>query len=91
MKVAKIKGIEEAKIEIMRQTKAEMSEILTMFADECMDYVWALWPAKTGRSIENLFVNPADIGCNHGQADRHGFQRCIRTSCRFRNHHEDIQ
>lgn len=59
MKVAKIKGIEEAKIEIMRQTKAEMSEILTMFADECMDYVWQLWPAKTGRSIENLFVSVA--------------------------------
>ena len=59
MKVARIKGIEEAKVEIMRQTQAEMPEILTMFADECMDYVWALWPAKTGRSIENLFVSVA--------------------------------
>ena len=59
MKVAKIKGIEEAKLDIQRQTKAQMSEILTMFADECMDYVWALWPAKTGRSIENLYVSLA--------------------------------
>lgn len=59
MKVAKIKGIQEAKIEIMRQTQAEMPEILTMFADECMDYVWALWPAKTGKSIKNLYVSVA--------------------------------
>lgn len=59
MKVAKIKGIEEAKIELMRQTKAQMPEILTMFADECMSYIWDLWPAKTGRSIENLYVSLA--------------------------------
>lgn len=58
-KVAKIKGIEEAKIELMRQTQAEMPEILTMFADECMPYIWEQWPAKTGRSIEDLYVSIA--------------------------------
>ena len=57
MKVAKIKGIEEAKIELMRQTNAQMPEILTAFADQCMDYIWQLWPAKTGRSIEDLYVS----------------------------------
>lgn len=59
MKVAKIKGIEEAKLDIQRQTKAQMAEILTMFADECMGYIWDLWPAKTGKSIENLYVSLA--------------------------------
>jgi hypothetical protein len=58
-KVAKIKGIEEAKLEIMRQTQAEMPAILTTFADECMRFVWDRWPAKTGRSIEHLVVDAA--------------------------------
>lgn len=57
MKVAKIKGIEEAKIEIMRQTKAEMPRVLTTFADECMRFIWERWPAKTGRSIQSLVVD----------------------------------
>lgn len=57
MKVAKIKGIEEAKLDIQRQTQAEMPKILTTFADECMAFIWERWPAKTGRSIEALRVD----------------------------------
>lgn len=56
-RVAKIKGIEEAKLDIQRQTKAEMPRILTTFADECMRFIWERWPAKTGRSIQALVVD----------------------------------
>ena len=57
MKVAKIRNMDAALADVQSQVQASTSTILAIFADECMDYVWDLWPAKTGQSIRNLVVN----------------------------------
>jgi hypothetical protein len=62
MKVAKIRNMDEVIGEVKAQVEASTSEILAIFADECMDYVWDLWPAKTGQSIRNLVVNVSPGG-----------------------------
>ena len=62
MKVAKIRNMDEVIGEVKAQVEADTSTILAIFADECMDYVWDLWPAKTGQSIRNLVVNVSPGG-----------------------------
>jgi hypothetical protein len=62
MKVAKIRNMDEVIGEVKAQVEADMTTILAIFADECLDYVWDLWPAKTGKSIRNMIVEVSESG-----------------------------
>jgi len=62
MKVAKIKNMDAALVDVQSQVEADMTTILAIFADECLDYVWDLWPAKTGESIRNMIVEVSESG-----------------------------
>jgi hypothetical protein len=56
VKEARLQGMDKAKLLLERAAVAEMPKTLAVFADECLQYIWQTWPAKTGRTLREIQV-----------------------------------
>lgn len=60
VKQARLEGMDRAKLLLERAAKGELPRVLSIFADECLQYIWRTWPVKSGRTIREIQVRATD-------------------------------
>lgn len=57
VKQVQIQGMDKAKVLLEQRALGELPKVLGVFADECLEYIWATWPVKKGKTISEIQVS----------------------------------
>lgn len=57
VKQVQIQGMDKAKVLLEQQALGALPQVLGVFADECLEYIWDTWPVKKGKTIKEIKVS----------------------------------